>query len=274
MVARNRFEERFRLLKSEGRTGLFLYLTAGYPDMEATRQLVPALVAAGADCIELGVPFTDPLADGVTIQASSAVALRNGVTLESCIAIVRELRSQVPDTPLLLMGYYNPLLSYGLEKFGRDARVAGLDAVIVADLPPDESGPLFDVCRPNGIHVIPLLAPTSIDARIAMGCREASGFVYCVSLTGVTGARSDLPSGVFGLLERVRKHTTLPLAVGFGVSRREHVEALSGKAEAVVVGSALIRVLMDSPRDELVERASRYVRELTGAVPSLPGGRQ
>ena len=260
----DRIAEKFASIESDGRTGLILFLTAGFPDMDATLELVPALVGAGADCVELGVPFSDPLADGLTIQESSFHALRNGVTLEGCIGLVERLRDTVPDTPLVLMGYYNPMLHYGLEAFAHRAHEAGVDGVIVPDLPPDEAGPLLEVCRPRGIHVIPLLAPTSTDPRIRLACQTASGFIYCVSLTGVTGARDDLPQGVFDLLERVRRHTDLPLAVGFGVSRRDHVESIGKGAQAAVVGSALIRVLMESPRDLLVERARRFVLELSG----------
>jgi tryptophan synthase alpha chain len=265
----DRLTQKFNQLDGEGRTGLILFLTAGFPDLDATLELVPALAQAGADCIELGVPFSDPLADGLTIQTSSFQALENGVTLDTCVELVGKLRYQVPDTPLVLMGYYNPILSYGLPRFGHDAEQAGVDGVIVPDLPPDESGPLVEVCRPRGIHVIPLLAPTSTDTRIEMACGTASGFIYCVSLTGVTGAREDLTSGVFRLLERVRRYTELPLAVGFGISRREHVESVGRVAQAAVVGSALIKVMMDSPRQELVDRARQYVAGLNGAVTSV-----
>ena len=239
--------------------------------MDATRDLVPALAEAGADCIELGVPFSDPLADGVIIQSSSFRALDNGVTLDSCIQLVREVRGQVPDTPLILMGYYNPFLSYGLSRFGQDAKRAGVDGVIVPDLPPDESGPLVEACGSVGVHVIPLLAPTSTDSRIQAACRNASGFVYCVSVTGVTGAREEVAPGVLSLLERVRRNTDLPLAVGFGISRREHIQALGKVAQAAVVGSALIKILDDSPREGLIESARRYVLELSGATSSLQG---
>ena len=268
----DRIAQKFKQLDGEGRTGLILFLTAGCPDLEATLELVPALAEAGADCIELGVPFSDPLADGTTIQASSFQALGNGVTLDSCISLVARLRDRLPDTPLVLMGYYNPILSYGLQRFGDDAHRAGVDGVIVADLPSDEAGPLLEVCVPRGIHIIPLLAPTSTDQRVERACRVASGFIYCVSLTGVTGAREELPGGVFKLIERVRRHTELPLAVGFGVSRREHVESIGRYAQAAVVGSGLIRVIMDSPREEMVDRARRYVRELSGSIAPVGGG--
>jgi tryptophan synthase alpha chain len=272
-VTQDRLAEKFRRIEAEGGTGLILFLTAGFPDMDATLELVPALAQAGADCIELGVPFSDPLADGPIIQASSFHALKNEVTLDSCIRLVSKLRSRVPDTPLILMGYYNPILSYGLPRFAQEAHLAGVDGVIVADLPPDESGPLMEECRPLGIHVIPLLAPTSTDLRIEKACRTASGFVYCVSLTGVTGARDEIPPGVSRFVERVRMCTRLPLAVGFGISRREHVDSIGKHAQAAVVGSALIKVIMDSPRDEMIDRARQYVLELSGATPSIQGER-
>ena len=272
-MGQDRITESFRRMREEGRTGLVLFLTVGFPDMDSTRELVPALARAGADCIELGVPFSDPLAEGPTIQASSYRALQNGVTLESCIDLVAELRPEVPDTPLILMGYYNPVLRYGLSRFAGDASSSGLDGVIVVDLPTEESAPLEQECRPRGIHVIPLLAPTSTEARIAAACETASGFVYCVSLTGVTGARNELSSGVFPLLEKVRRHTSLPLAVGFGVSRRQHVESISKHAQAAVVGSAVVDVIARSPREELVENVSHYVMALAGHDPT-PGVEQ
>jgi len=263
-MAPDRIAEKFRQIKEQGRTGLVLFLTAGCPDLESTQELVPALAEAGADCIELGVPFSDPLAEGPTIQASSYQALQNGVTLHNCIQLVAALRPQVPDTPLILMGYYNPILSYGLDSFAQYASEAGLDGVIVADLPPDEAGPLTERCQPVGIHVIPLLAPTSTDARIAAACRNSTGFIYCVSLVGVTGARDRLSSDAYPLLERVRRHTSLPLAVGFGISSREHVESVGKVAQAAVVGSAMVDVIAKSPKNELIENATGYVRELAG----------
>ena len=243
----DRIKETFRRLRAQNRTGLVLFLTAGFPDMEATLELVPVLAEAGADVIELGVPFSDPLADGVTIQESSYQALQQGVTLRSCLAAVKALRSRVPETPLLLMGYYNPVFRYGISQFAVDARESGLDGVIVADLPNEESSPLGNELSSQSIHLVPLFAPTSTDVRIEAGCRHASGFIYCVSLTGVTGSREELAPEFFSLVRRVRQHTSLPLAVGFGISRRQHVEAIGGEADAAVVGSALIKVLMESP---------------------------
>lgn len=260
----SRIKSKFQELAQEDRTGIILYATVGYPDLDATEELVPALAESGADIIELGVPFSDPLADGATVQETSHHALLNNVTLDDCLKLVARLRPRMPDTPLLFMGYYNPFFSYGLREFARDANQAGLDGVIVPDLPPDEAGPLIDECRAASLDVVHLLAPTSIDSRIKLAGDSGSGFIYCVSLTGVTGVRDRLPDGVFDFLKRVRKHTSLPLAVGFGISRRDHVEALKGHADAAVVGSGLMRVVIESPRAELVARAQEYARALAG----------
>ena len=241
-----------------------VFLTAGYPDLEATLELVPALAEAGADVVELGVPFSDPLADGVTIQVSSQKALEHGISLHGCLDLVTRLRNKVPETGLLLMGYYNPVFQYGAAKFAADAQKAGLDGLIMADLPEEESGPLREELSPKEIALVPLFAPTSTDERISAGCKHASGFVYCVSLTGVTGTRESLGGGAFSLVERVRQHTSLPLAVGFGISTRQHVEEVGREADAAVVGSALIRVMMESPRERLVEEASAFVAQLQG----------
>ena len=261
---RDRISDTFTKIAEDGRTGLILFLTVGFPDLDATVELVPELVAAGADAIELGVPFSDPLADGPTIQASSFQALQNGVSLESCLGVFERLRPIVPDTPLMLMGYYNPFLRYGLSRFAQHAQATGVDGVIVPDLPPEEAGPMICECEAHNIRVVPLLAPTSTDSRIESACRIASGFVYCVSLTGVTGARDELAAGSLDLLERARRYTDLPLAVGFGISHREQILALDGRAQAAVVGSALIKTLMASPRGEITERARRFVAELSG----------
>ena len=266
-----RIKQTFETLRQEGRPGLVVFLTAGFPDQRATLELVPELVKAGADLVELGVPFSDPLAEGPTIQESSFRALQEHVTLKDCLAMLEELRGRVADTPLILMGYYNPIYRYGLRQFAGDAESAGVDGIIVVDLPQFEVGPLLAQCSPRGIPIIPLLAPTSTDESIRTACENASGFVYCISVTGVTGAREQVSERGFGLLERVRAHTSLPLAVGFGISKREHVEDVGRKAEAAVVGSALIRVMLESPRGQLVERASKFVAELAGTAVSVRG---
>ncbi|MCH9016501.1 MAG: tryptophan synthase subunit alpha [Chloroflexi bacterium] len=259
----------FDAVREQKRPGLIVFVTAGFPDMEATLELVPALVAAGADAVELGVPFSDPLAEGPVIQESSFRALQNGTSLEDCLNAAETLREQIPDTPLILMGYYNPIHTYGLVKFTQRCHQAGVDGLIAVDLPGFEAAPLMAECRTRDISMIPLLAPTSTDGSIQDACAGASGFIYCISVTGVTGVRDQVSGRSFELLDRVKAHTNLPLAVGFGISNRAHVEAVGKTAEAAVVGSALIKVMLESPREELVERTSRFVAELAGV--SLPG---
>ncbi|MCH8832373.1 MAG: tryptophan synthase subunit alpha [Chloroflexi bacterium] len=263
-MGKDRIKESFAAIKRQGRTGLIVFLTAGFPDKQATLELVPALVAAGADAIELGVPFSDPLAEGPVIQQSSFLALQQKITLADCMDMVEELREQVPDTPLVLMGYYNPIYSFGLQKFAERAEESGVDGLIAVDLPHFEAAPLAAQCAAHGIHMIPLLAPTSTDDSIRESCVDAGGFIYCISLTGVTGTRDEVSVRGIELVERVRPHTSLPLAVGFGISQRAHVETVCRDAEAAVVGSALVRVMLESPRDELVDRASELVARLAG----------
>jgi tryptophan synthase alpha chain len=222
--------------------------------------------------VELGIPFSDPIGEGPVIQESSYRALQESVSLGDCLGMVDELRGRVGDAPLVLMGYYNPIYSYGLARFAADADRRGVDGIIVVDLPEFEVEPLAAQLGPKNIPIIPLLAPTSSEASIEASCAGAGGFVYCISVTGVTGARAAVSERGFELLDRVRTHTALPLAVGFGISRREHVEEVGRKAEAAVVGSALVRVMLESPRAQLVERASRFVAELAGTQLPVSGG--
>ncbi|MDE2860146.1 MAG: tryptophan synthase subunit alpha [Chloroflexota bacterium] len=264
----DRIKDRFDALAARGDMGLIPYLTVGFPTVEDTLSLIPALEEGGADVIELGVPFSDPIADGPTIQRSSFHALTQGVTPAACLDVCGRLRGAGVSVPFVLMGYYNSILSYGLERFAGDAAQAGVDGAIVVDLPFEEAGPLRNAFDPLGIHIIPLLTPTSTDTRIEMNCEGAGGFVYCVSLTGVTGARDELPPGIPDMTRRVRCHTELPLAVGFGVSQRRHVEALSSCAQAAVVGSALVDLVDRTPGERRAEEAKEFVAGLKGAVPT------
>jgi tryptophan synthase alpha chain len=243
---------------------LIAYLTAGYPEPDATPGLVRALVDGGAEAIELGIPFSDPMADGVTMQRASQRALQGGMTAAGNLELVRELRNKGVVIPLIVMTYYNPILAYGQDGFVQDAAAAGADGLIAVDAPPEEAGQLVTGCRAEGLALIPLLAPTSTDERIALAARQASGFLYCVSVAGVTGAREVLPPELGAFLQRVRRQTELPLAVGFGISRREHVEALRGQADAAIVGSAIVDLIEGSPRAEREVRVREYVEVLTG----------
>lgn len=254
----------FAALRARRRTGLVAFLTVGYPSVEETLRLVPALIEGGADVIELGVPFSDPLAEGPTIQRSSHHALERGVTPAACLDVVAGLRAQGVEAPIVLMGYYNPLLSYGLEEFCRDAAAAGADGIIAVDLPPEESHPLRDACRRRGLDLVYLLAPTSTDGRIELVAGLASGFVYCVSVTGVTGAREELPAGLSAFVNRVRARTPLPVAVGFGISKPKHFRAVARIADAAVIGSAIIDEIDRSDPSERVGKVKRYAEVVTG----------
>ena len=259
-----RIHEAFVRARGEGRVAFIAYLTAGYPEPDATPALVRALVEGGVDAIELGIPFSDPLADGVTIQRSSFQALQGGMTPARALQLIRDLRNERVVIPLIVMTYYNPILAFGLDGFTRDAAAAGVDGLIAVDVPPEEAGELVAQCGANALDLIPLLAPTSSDERIALAARQASGFLYCVSVAGVTGAREALPQELGEFLKRARRMTDLPLAVGFGISRREHVEALQGQADGAIVGSAIIDVIEASPRAEREVRVKEYVEVLTG----------
>jgi len=258
--------ETFARLKAQGRGALMPYLMVGYPEKDSLETLAPALEAAGADLFEIGVPFSDPLADGATIQRASEQALKNGVNVAFAIASVAKLRAIGVRVPLVMMGYYNPFLQYGLEAFARDAAAAGANGVIVPDLPPEEASEFQQILQSHNLDFIMFVAPTTPDARIRQIVSVASGFIYCVSLTGVTGARLSLWDGLPAFLKRVRSHTELPLVVGFGISTPEHVHTVSQVADGAIVASALIN-LMD--KAEPAERVKRMVEYLATLRPKI-----
>lgn len=233
----------FESLRERERSALILYLTIGYPERESALEIVPRLIEAGADMIELGVPFSDPLADGATVQRATQRALENGVRSAYCLETVRLLRESGVVAPILFMGYYNPIVQYGVERYCAAAQEAGVDGLIVPDLPPEESHELHAACRAHDLDLIFLLAPTSTDQRIHDVAGLASGFIYCVSLTGITGARNDLPPELAGFLQRVRSATEIPLAVGFGISEPRHAQQVAAIADGVIVGSALLNIV-------------------------------
>jgi tryptophan synthase alpha subunit len=264
MTGPGRIEDAFARIKAEGRTGFIGFVTTGYPTIEATSEIVPALVEGGADIVELGVPFSDPLAEGPTIQRSSFKALENGVTPAVCLDVLRELRSRGLEAPVVLMGYYNPILAYGLEAFCRDAQEAGADGFIVVDLPPEESEEFQNECEKNNLRVIYLLAPTSPPERIARVAELGSGFVYCVSVTGVTGVRDELPAELADFVGRVRASTDLPIAVGFGISQHKHFQSVGRIADAAIVGSAIIDTIDGGNPSEAAARVKQYAEVVTG----------
>jgi tryptophan synthase alpha chain len=261
-----RIARAFARAREERRLAVIVYLTVGYPDRAATAGLLRAALDGGADVLELGVPFSDPLADGATVQRASEAALRQGISLADCLAeagtIVRER-----DAAVLLMGYANPFLQYrgGLAGFASDAARAGVAGIIVPDLPSEESAEFDGALDPQGLARIDLYAPTTPDARLARLVPHARGFVYCVSLTGVTGARRALGTDVVEFVGRVRRHTSLPVAVGFGISAPEHVASLRGVADAVIVGSAALDVVAASSADRRPEALRTFVSSLAAA---------
>ncbi len=266
----SRVANAFARARAEGRTAIMPFVTAGYPTPERSEEWALAIVRGGADLIEIGVPFSDPLADGATVQRTSQVALRHGVTLADAVAMTRRLREQHDvSIPILLMGYFNPMLQYGLEDLARDSAAAGVDGYIVPDLPAEESDELLAACRRHGLDLVFLLAPTSTDERIAAVAERASGFIYCVSLIGVTGQRAALPD-FRQYLARVRARTDVPLAVGFGVSTPEHVRDIGEVADGAVVASALINFLDTVPDADQRVAAEQFVRGLRGEAPFPP----
>ncbi len=259
----------FARLRQEHRAALIPYIMVGYPSLQATRQLVDLLSQQGADLIELGVPFSDPLADGATIQRASHAALENGVSLLDCLTVAAAFRSNgasASDVPIIFMSYYNPIYRYGLEQFVADCAVTGVDGLIIPDLPPEEAYDLKAACKRFGVELIFLVAPSSTDERIERIVEMADGFIYCVSLTGVTGARSQLDENAAHLVERVRRYTNLPLVVGFGISSPEHVADVAGFADGVVVGSALINLIERLSEDRLAEGVSEYIHSMKEAA--------
>jgi tryptophan synthase alpha chain len=256
----SRIAPTFARLKAEHRLALIAYLTVGYPRLDVTPSLVEAAAQSGADAIELGIPFSDPLADGRTIQAASQVALKGGMTVKRALEAAAAAREKT-NVPLLFMTYLNPILAFGLEGFCRAASAAGVDGLIVPDLPPSESAELRRAADDSNLDLVFFVAPTSSEAGIEAACRAATGFVYCIAVTGVTGARAHLDEGVLLLIASVRRHTTLPVVVGFGISKPEHLAALDGKADGVIVASALLDAIGKAP-DEPVTQVSRFLREL------------
>lgn len=255
----NGIDKSFAHLNTGKRKGMITYLTAGDPDLETTEAIVIEMARKGADMVELGVPFSDPVADGPVIQAASKRALENGVALQDVLNLAGRLRSKV-KIPLLIMSYYNPLYSYGLARFIDSASYNGVDGVIVPDLPLEESEVFSRNLKKAGIHFIYFLAPTSSDLRIMKTVKQASGFIYCISVSGVTGARDEIPAEADILLEKVRSMTDLPLALGFGISRSEQVQSMRNQANAVIIGSAIMKLVeQGGNREEIASRIGLFL---------------
>lgn len=255
----------FDRTRSEGRAALMPYMTVGWKELGDTERLIPALIRGGADLIEVGLPFSDPIADGPTVQRVNQRALENGVNVGMALEVVADLRAnRGVEVPLVAMGYYNPFLAYGLERFAREAAEVGFDGLIVPDLPPEESDELLGACVNNGLHLIFMLAPTSTEQRFEAVLQRASGFIYLVSLVGITGARDQLWTGLADYVARVRRHTSLPLALGFGISSHAHVAEAEGLVDGVIFASGMLNHLEQFPSENLPDEAERYVRMLRG----------
>lgn len=262
----SRIEDILGGLRARGEKALITFITAGDPDLETSERLIHTLVESGADLIELGVPFSDPMADGPTIQAASERALAAGTTLPDILEMVRRVREHT-NTPILLMGYYNPIFCYGTERFGRDAADAGIDGLLLVDLPPEEAGELQPSLREAGIDLITLLAPTTGGERMTRLAEAAEGFLYFVSMTGVTGSQQVDAASIREVVSGLRTSSRVPVAVGFGVTTPEAARDIAGFADAVVVGSALVKIIAEHGRSEtLLEEVGLFVKALKEGV--------
>ena len=272
MTTETRIDRRFTDLASEGRGGLVTFLTAGDPNQDVSREILMGLPQAGADLIELGMPFSDPMADGPAIQASSLRALKAGASMKKTLELVREFRKEDDATPIILMGYYNPIYIYGVDKFLDDAKEAGVDGLIVVDLPPEENVELCLPARDKGVNFIFLTAPTTDNKRLPTVLEHASGFVYYVSITGITGTRSASETHIKEAVTRLKTQTDLPVAVGFGITNAEQAGKVAAVADAAVVGSALINKVAGNldengnPRPGTADAVLGLVKELADGV--------
>jgi tryptophan synthase alpha chain len=270
----SRIEKRFAALRAEGRAGLVIYLVAGDPDPDTSLALFQGVAAAGADLIEIGMPFSDPMADGPSIQAAGQRALKRGMTLRKTLAMVRSLREQDPDTPYVLMGYYNPIYRYGADAFARDAVMAGVDGAIIVDLPPEEDEELALPARRAGLDIVRLATPTSDEARLPAIVANASGFLYYVAITGITGTRSADAASVRAAVARLRRFTQLPVAVGFGIKTPAQAAEVARAADAAAVGTAVVdRLALNldpdgHARPGLVDAVLADIRALAAGVRS------
>jgi len=261
-----RIHNKFSHLKKENQTAFIAYLTAGDPDMGKTEALILALEAAGVDILEIGVPFSDPTADGPVIQAAAQRALKNGVTLEAILSMIRRLRKRT-QIPVILFGYFNPVFSYGTEKFARDAKEAGVDGLLVVDLPPEEANELRRHTDPAGLDFISLIAPTTDARRIKSIVRKASGFLYYISVTGVTGTALPSLTDIRKDVETIRNMTPLPIAVGFGISTPEQVAAIAPLAQGIVIGSAIVNLIGEHGHQaDLIPIVSAYAAVIRKAM--------
>ena len=262
----NKIDNLFETKKKQGKTVFILYVTAGFPDMKTTEEIIPELEKSGADLIELGVPFSDPIADGPTIQKASAVALESGATLHKILQLVRRLRKKT-EIPIVLFSAYNPFIAFNQENLLREASSAGVDGILVPDLPPEEADELISLCDKKNLSHIFLVAPTTTPERTKTIVDKSSGFIYYISTRGVTGARKDLDKGILSHIRDLKKMTEKPVAVGFGISSPEHVRKLKKHTDGIIVGSALIRQIEKGKnRKERIQNACKFTRSLAAEM--------
>ncbi len=266
-----RIDARFAELKRDNRAALGTYVMAGDPDLDTSLSIIKALPKAGSDLIELGIPFTDPMADGPSIQAAGLRALKSGTTLKKTLNLVRAFRTEDATTPIVLMGYYNPIYIYGVDKFLVDAKTVGVDGLIIVDLPPEEDEELCLPALRAGLNFIRLATPTTDDKRLPAVLANTSGFVYYVSITGITGAAAASADKVSGAVARIKRHTTLPVCVGFGIRTAENASAIAAKADGAVVGTAIVDAIAGS-LDAEGKATSKTVGAVAGIVSSLAKG--
>ncbi len=260
---KNRIDEKFKQLKSENRGGFVPFIVAGDPNLETTKKLILLLAENGADVIELGIPFSDPVADGLTIQAAAERALRNPVNVKSSLEIVAEAREKNCETPIILFSYFNPILQFGLEKFAVEAVKSGVDGILITDLVPEEAEEFRQILADKNLSLIMLAAPTSSDERLRKICEKASGFIYAVSRAGVTGARKESSSDAENLVVRLKKFTALPIAVGFGISNAKQIKEVCRYADAAVIGSAIVAEIERSIESQtVIENVCLFIENL------------
>lgn len=262
----SRIEARFAKLRQESRAGLVTFVMAGDPDFDTALKIVEGLPAAGADVIEIGMPFSDPMADGPAIQAAGLRALKGGMTLRRTLELVKRFRTRDQETPIILMGYYNPIYRFGPEAFAAAAREAGADGLIVVDLPPEEESELRPIAAREGLATIRLIAPTTASQRLDLVLKDASGFIYYVAVLGATGTKSAVATDVAAAVARVRRHTALPVAVGFGIKTPEQAAEIARVADAAVVGTALVQMIEKAAAADAPAAAADFVRALAMAV--------
>lgn len=262
---KNRIASLFEKLRAEKKKALITFITAGDPDLPTTKKIIHELERSGADLIELGIPFSDPMADGPTIQASSERAVKKGVHLADVLGLVSELREKT-EIPIVLFGYYNPVFNYGVKKFAKDAKKAGADGVLIVDLPADEADELKVELDREGVDLIFLLTPTSDAGRMKLVSSKASGFLYFVSVTGVTGARTNLSADVSSYVKKVRKFSKLPVGVGFGISSPKQAKEVSRYSDAVIVGSAIVNIIARNKGPKLMKELGDFVSGLKRSI--------